>query len=139
MLFLSKVGREFKEFAVKGNVVDLAVGVIIGAAFGKVVSSLVNDIIMPPIAALTRGFDFQNWKLVLSRGSEGNPDVALRYGAFVQVMIEFLIVAWAVFFLVKGINKLRRHKEEAEVKSPPTPPKQEQLLTEIRDILKQKS
>lgn len=135
MAFFKNMLGEFKEFAVKGNVVDLAVGVIIGAAFGKLVSSLVNDVILPPIAALTRGLDFRSWKVILRHGSEGNPDVALAYGQFMQNTVEFLIIAWAVFLMVKGINKLRR-KKEVEPAPVPQLSKQEQLLIEIRDLLK---
>ncbi len=130
--------KEFKEFAVKGNVVDMAVGVIIGGAFGKIVSSLVNDIIMPPIGWLIGGMDFSKLSLTLPQITEGDP-VTWNYGNFLQVTIDFLIVAFCIFMLIKGINKLTKKKEEpAASPAPPTPTKEETLLTEIRDILKEK-
>lgn len=135
--------REFREFAVKGNVIDLAVGIIIGAAFGKIVNSLVNDIIMPPIGAVTRGVDFANLELVVKApqvGPDGaviDPGAAIKYGQFVNVTIEFLIVAFAVFLLVKGINTIRRQEAaKPEPAAPPAPTREEALLTEIRDLLR---
>jgi large conductance mechanosensitive channel len=107
--------KEFQEFAVKGSVVDLAVGVIIGAAFGKIVNSLVNDVIMPPLGVLIGGVDFKALALVLKKGPDPATTVALRYGNFIQVVVEFLIIAWAVFLMVKAINRLRRFGEK-----PPT-------------------
>jgi large conductance mechanosensitive channel len=127
--------KEFKTFAMKGNVVDMAVGIIIGAAFGKIVSSVVNDIIMPPIGILVGGVDFKDLKVVLKAATEGVPAVTLNYGNFLQVVFDFLIVAFAVFMLIKGLNMAKRKKEEAPA-PPPAPSKQEVLLAEIRDLLK---
>jgi large conductance mechanosensitive channel len=126
--------QEFKAFAMRGNVVDLAVGVIIGAAFGKIVSSLVNDIIMPPIGLALGKVDFKNLAITLREATmpDGKDAVLLRYGTFLNTVIEFTIVAFCVFLLVKGMNALI--KKEAAAPAPPTPT--EQLLTEIRDLLK---
>jgi large conductance mechanosensitive channel len=132
-----KILAEFKQFAVKGNVVDMAVGVIIGAAFGKIVSSLVADVVMPPLGVLIGGIDFSHFQIVLREAvGPDKPAVTLKYGAFLQAIFDFMIVAIAVFALIKLINRLRR-KEEAKPTPPPEPPKQEVLLTEIRDLLKQ--
>jgi large conductance mechanosensitive channel len=120
--------KEFREFAVKGNVVDLAVGVIIGAAFGKIVSSLVEDVVMPAMGALIGGLDFSG--LVLKLGS-----ATLRYGKFLQTCLDFLIIAWAIFLVVKLINRLKR-EEAAPAPPPAAPPREEVLLEEIRDLLK---
>lgn len=142
--------KEFKEFAMRGNVVDMAVGVIIGGAFGKIVSSLVADVIMPPIGVALGGMDFKDLKLVLTeavKDAEGNivtPAATLNYGNFIQVIIDFLIVALAIFFLIKGINALsnmKKKEEEAKAAEPapapaPEPSAEEKLLTEIRDLLK---
>ena len=125
---------EFKEFAVKGNVVDLAVGVIIGAAFGKIVTSLVNDVIMPPIGLVTGGLDFSKQKWVLKAAEGTKPETAISYGMFINNVIDFLIVAFVIFLLIKGINSLKR-QEEATPSAPPAPTKEEILLTEIRDLL----
>ena len=130
-----KLIDEFKTFAMKGNVVDMAVGIIIGAAFGKIVSSVVNDIIMPPVGLLIGGVNFTDLKLVLKAATETGPAVTWNYGNFIQVCIDFLIVAFAVFLLIKAINSAKK-KEEAAPSAPPAPPKQEVLLTEIRDLLK---
>jgi large conductance mechanosensitive channel len=132
--------KEFREFAVKGNVVDLAVGVIIGAAFGKIVNSLVADVIMPPIGLLLGGIDFSAFALTLKPGSvdaagKAIPPVLLKYGVFINTMLEFAIVAFAVFLLVKAINAARREPAAAPA-PPPAPPAQEVLLAEIRDLLK---
>lgn len=105
--------KEFREFAVKGNAIDLAVGIVIGAAFGKIVNSLVNDIIMPPIGLLIGGMDFKALHVVLKKGADEATTVTWNYGNFIQVVLEFLIVAWAVFLLVKVINRLRRQGEKA--------------------------
>lgn len=130
--------KEFKEFAVKGNVVDMAVGIIIGAAFGKIVTSVVNDMIMPPIGLLIGGMDFTNLAVTLKAAANGAPAVVISYGKFVQTVVDFTIVAFAIFLLIKGINTLKRDKpEEIQPPSPPEPTKEEILLTEIRDILKQ--
>ncbi len=131
---------EFKEFAMKGNLVDMAVGFIMGGAFGTVVKSLVTKVIMPPIGMLMGGVDFSSLKFVWQEASVA-PDgtevaeVASTYGALINDIIAFLILAWVVFLLVKGINKMQRAKEEEEAAAPPAPPKQEVLLEEIRDLL----
>lgn len=127
--------KEFREFAVRGNIVDLAVGVIIGGAFGKIVTSLVNDLIMPPIGYVLKGIDFRDLALVLARDAEGKPAAAIAYGAFLQNALEFLIIAFAVFLLVKGINRLRRKKEEEAPANPTAPSEEVLLLREIRDGL----
>ena len=126
--------KEFKEFAVKGNMVDMAVGIIIGGAFGKIVSSLVNDIIMPPIGVFLGGADFSKLGVVLKEKTEKTEAVTFAYGQFIQQCVDFFIVAFAVFLLVKGINSMRRKEEE--VPTEPAGPSQEELLTEIRDLLK---
>lgn len=126
---------EFKAFAMKGNVVDMAVGIIIGAAFGKIVSSVVNDIIMPPIGLLLGGVNFTDLKLVMKAATDTNPAVTWNYGNFIQVTIDFLIVAFAVFLLIKAINSAKK-KEEATPAVPPAPTKDQELLCEIRDLLK---
>ena len=124
------IAREFREFAVKGNVVDLAVGVIIGAAFGKIVSSLVEDVVMPLIGTLMGGLDFSG--LAVKVGS-----ATLKYGKFLQTCVDFLIIAWAVFLMVKVINRVKREVEApAAPEAPKAPPRQEVLLEEIRDLLK---
>jgi large conductance mechanosensitive channel len=130
--------KEFREFAVKGNVVDMAVGVIIGAAFGKIVSSLVADVIMPPLGLLIGGIDFSHFQMVLRDSVDKTPPVALKYGVFLQAIFDFLIIAVAVFLLIKIVNRLRR-QQEAAPPPPPEPPKQELLLAEIRDLLKSQS
>jgi large conductance mechanosensitive channel len=127
--------KEFKEFAMKGNMLDMAVGIIIGAAFGKVISSLVGDVIMPPLGLLIGGIDFSAMGILLKEGVGNAPATVLKYGSFVQALVDFLIVAFAIFLLVKGVNSLRRKKEEAPA-APSAPPAQEVLLKEIRDILK---
>ncbi|MDY0270667.1 large conductance mechanosensitive channel protein MscL [Trichloromonas sp.] len=136
--------KEFKEFAVKGNAVDMAVGIIVGAAFGKIVTSIVNDVIMPPIGKLLGGVDFTG--LFLNLGSETYATLAdakaagaatLNYGAFLQTVVDFVIVAFAVFMLVKGINSLRKKEEEAPAE-PPAPPEDVVLLREIRDALQKR-
>lgn len=137
--------KEFKEFAMRGNVVDLAVGVIIGAAFGKIVGSLVNDIIMPPIGLLIGGMDFNNIVITL-REAVSEPvtnkilteAVTLRVGTFIQTLVDFAIIAFAIFLIIKGINNLSRKKSEEAVVAPPEPTKEELLLAEIRDLLKNK-
>jgi large conductance mechanosensitive channel len=128
--------KEFKEFAMRGNVVDLAVGVIIGAAFGKIVTSLVNDVIMPPIGYLTGGIDFKNLKVLIKEGDPAKKiaDVSINYGNFINTVIEFLIVAFCIFMVVKAINSLKK-PEEAAPAAEPVPTKEEILLTEIRDLL----
>ena len=128
--------KEFKEFAVKGNVIDLAVGVIIGGAFGKIVSSFVADIVMPPIGILVGGMDFTKLAITLKEKAGDAPAVTLNYGNFLQALVDFTIVAFAIFIAVKLINSLK--KQEAAEAPPPAPTKEEILLTEIRDLLKNK-
>ncbi|MEQ8242243.1 large-conductance mechanosensitive channel protein MscL [Fulvivirga sp.] len=130
-----KIIDEFKAFAVKGNVADMAVGIILGVAFGKIVTSLVNDIIMPPIGILVGGIKFSELSLVLKEAVGETPAVTLNYGNFLQVTFDFLLVAFAVFMIVKAINSAKR-KEDAAPAAPAAPPKQEVLLEEIRDLLK---
>ncbi|NHA07265.1 large-conductance mechanosensitive channel protein MscL [Mucilaginibacter sp. HC2] len=132
--------KEFKEFAMRGNVVDLAVGVIIGAAFGKIVTSLVNDVIMPPIGYVTGGIDFKNLKILIKPGDPAKKiaDVSINYGNFINTVIEFLIVAFCIFMVVKAINSLKKPEEAAPV-ADPVPTKEETLLTEIRDLLAKKA
>jgi len=130
--------REFKEFAMRGNVVDLAVGVVIGAAFGKIVSSVVADVIMPPIGVMLGGVDFADLAIVLKEAVGEAPAVTLNYGAFLQTCFDFLIIAFAIFLLVKGINSLKRKEAEAPP-APPAPSAEEVLLTEIRDLLKNRT
>lgn len=127
---------EFREFAVRGNVIDLAVGVIVGGAFGGVTSSLVKDVLMPPLGMLTGGIDFSNQSILLKAAAEGAPAVTLNYGMFIQTLINFVIVAFAVFLLVKAINTLHRQNKAAP--APSAPPADVQLLTEIRDLLREK-
>lgn len=134
--------KEFKDFAMKGNVVDMAVGIIIGAAFGKIVSSLVNDVLMPPLGMLLGGVNFTELKATIKDASvdaAGNVvnAVTINYGTFIQVIIDFLIVAFAIFMLIKAMNSLKKKKEEAPAPAaPPAPSAEETLLTEIRDLLK---
>ena len=130
-----KILDEFKQFAIKGNMVDMAVGIIIGVAFGKIVTSLVNDVIMPPIGLLLGGVNFTDLKVVMKAATEVNPAVTWNYGSFIQVAIDFLIVAFVIFMLIKGINALKK-KEEPAPAPPPAPTKDQVLLTEIRDLLK---
>ena len=139
--------QEFKAFALKGNVMDMAVGVIIGGAFGKIVTSLVNDVIMPPIGLLIGGVDFTDLKLTLKKavveaGTEIAPAVTWNYGAFIQQVVDFTILAFCVFMMVKIMNQLIKKREEAPAPAPapapePEPPAEEKLLMEIRDLLKE--
>ncbi len=129
--------NEFKAFAMRGNVMDLAVGVIIGGAFGKIVSSLVADVVMPPIGLLTGGVNFTDLKLILKQAEAGKEAVTLNYGNFLQTSFDFLIVAFAIFMMVKGMNSLKK-KEEEKPSAPPPPTKDQLLLMEIRDALKHK-
>lgn len=141
--------KEFKEFAVKGNVLDLAIAVIIGAAFGKIITSLVNDILMPPLGLLLGNRDFSNLRVILKHAREAVvegeevivpavEEVAIRYGLFINNVLDFLIVAGAIFMIIRAFNSLKR-KEEAKPTAPPAPSREEVLLTEIRDILKNKN
>lgn len=140
---MKEILQEFKQFAMRGNVVDMAVGIIIGGAFGKIVSSLVSDVIMPGVGLLVGGVNFTDLKITLKdavmNGEEVvSPAVAINYGNFMQVTFDFIIIAFAVFMLVKGVNALSKKKEEkpAAPATPPAPPADIQLLTEIRDLLK---
>lgn len=131
--------QDFKAFALKGNVVDMAVGVIIGGAFGKIVTSIVNNIIMPPIGVLTGGVDFTDLKLVIKEAEGEAEAVTLNYGQFIQDVVDFLIIAFCIFLMIKGIAALSRKKEEEKAAEPapaPEPSAEEKLLTEIRDLLK---
>ena len=150
---MKKFFNEFKTFAMRGNVIDLAVGVVIGGAFGKITTSIVNDIIMPVISVLTGGINFSDWKIVLkeavtSVGADGAlieeaAEVAITFGNTIAIILDFIIIAFAVFCLVKGINSLHRKKEEepapVEEPAPPEPSAEEKLLAEIRDLLKEKN
>ena len=133
--------QEFKEFAVKGNAVDLAIGVVVGAAFGAITKSLVDDIINPPLGFILGGIDFNNMAFVLRRATETTEAVTINYGAFINTLINFLIIAFVLFLVVKSMNHLRKQMEkkvadEAEEKPAPEPPVEVVLLTEIRDLLK---
>ena len=128
--------NEFKAFAVRGNVVDMAVGIVIGAAFGKIVSSFVDGVIMPPLGLLIGGGDFSDLAIVLKDAVGEAPAVVLRYGAFIQTVVDFVIIAFAIFMAIKAINHLKRKEAEAP-SAPPAPSKEELLLTEIRDLLKE--
>jgi len=130
--------KEFKEFAVKGNAVDMAVGIIIGASFGKIISSLVADVIMPPIGVLVGGVDFTKLAVILKEKVGDVPAVTLNYGNFIQSIVDFTIIAFAIFLVVKLINNLKK-QEAATPVAPPEPTKEELLLTEIRDLLKTKN
>ncbi|EKM97251.1 MULTISPECIES: large-conductance mechanosensitive channel protein MscL [Stutzerimonas stutzeri group] len=129
---------EFKAFAMRGNVIDMAVGIIIGAAFGKIVSSFVDGVIMPPLGLLIGGVDFSDLAIVLKEAVGETPAVLLRYGAFIQTVVDFLIVAFAIFIAIKAMNSLRRKEAEAPA-APPAPTKEELLLTEIRDLLREQN
>lgn len=136
---MKKILDEFREFALKGNVLDMAIGIIIGGAFGTIVQSLVKDVIMPPIGMLIGGVDFSDIKIPLRAAAAGKEAVTMNIGVFINNVISFLIVAWAVFMLVKGINILReRFEKEKAAAPPPPPPPSEQYLKEIRDALVKK-
>ena len=126
---------EFKDFAIKGNVVDMAVGIIVGAAFGKIVSSFVKDIIMPPIGVMMGGVNFTDLAVTIQEAAGEVPAVAIKYGAFIQTIVDFIIVALAIFMAVKVVNIMKKAEEEAPIENP-APSKEEVLLTEIRDLLK---
>ena len=126
--------KEFREFAMRGNVVDMAVGMIIGGAFGKIVSSLVGDVAMPVLGILTGGVDFKDLKITLAEAVGETPAVTLNYGAFIQNVFDFIIIAFAIFMMVKALNKLK--KEQPKEEAAPEPSAEEKLLTEIRDLLK---
>jgi large conductance mechanosensitive channel len=129
------IASEFKEFAMKGNVVDMAVGVIIGAAFGKIVSSLVGDVIMPPLGKALSGINFSDLATTIGSGPDGAP-ILLKYGAFLQTVFDFIIIAFVLFLALKGINKLKKPAAAAPNAPPPAPPRSEVLLEEIRDLLR---
>ena len=140
--------KEFKSFAMKGNVLDLAVAVVIGGAFGKIVTSFVNDVIMPPVGLLLGNTDFSKLRVILKQGVDAVMDgdsvvapaiteVSIRYGAFINTLLDFVLVALAIFMVIKAFNKLKKKEEEAPA-TPPAPSKEETLLSEIRDILKEK-
>lgn len=129
------MGAEFKKFAMRGNVVDMAVGIVIGGAFGKIVSSFVADVLMPPIGLALGGVDFTDLAVTLKEGVDGADAVMLNYGAFIQSVVDFLIIAFAIFMVVKAMNSMQKTEEEAPAK-PPEPSKEEVLLTEIRDALR---
>lgn len=125
---------EFREFAMRGNVVDMAVGIVIGGAFGKIVTSFVNDVLMPPIGLAVGGVDFSELSMVLKEAAGEAEAVTLNYGAFIQTVVDFIIIAFAIFMVIKAMNSMKR-KEEEKPAEPPKPSKEEQLLTEIRDAL----
>jgi large conductance mechanosensitive channel len=140
--------KEFKEFAMRGNIVDMAVGIIIGSAFGKIISSVVSDVLMPPVGMAIGRVDMKDFKLVLQKAAPAVMDggqvvkqavneVALKYGMFIQTIIDFLLVAFCIFLVIKVINRMKK-KEESKPVEPPAPSKEEILLTEIRDLLKEK-
>ena len=129
--------KEFKTFAMRGNVVDMAVGIIIGAAFGKIVSSLVADVVMPPIGVLLGGVDFSNLAITIKAATDGAAAVTLNYGKFIQTVVDFVIIAFSIFMIIKAMNAFKKKEVEAP-SEPPPPPREEVLLTEIRDLLKQK-
>lgn len=138
---MKKFFNEFKEFAMRGNVLDMAIGVVIGGAFGKITTSLVNDIIMPLISMLTGGVDFSQWKWVLKAADEAaeTAEVAVNFGSLIAVVLDFIIIAFVIFLMLKGINKLKKKEEEPAPEPEPDPaPTSEELLTEIRDLLKEK-
>lgn len=127
---------EFKEFAMKGNVLDMAVGVVIGTAFGKIVSSLVGDIIMPIVGVITGGVNFTDLKITLKDAAQGVPAVTINYGNFIQTAVDFLIIVFCIFCVIKAINSLKRKPAEPEVAQPAAPAEDIVLLTQIRDLLK---
>ncbi|MEA4933973.1 MAG: large-conductance mechanosensitive channel protein MscL [Lawsonibacter sp.] len=142
---MKKFLDEFKAFAMRGNVIDLAVGMIIGSAFSKITNSLVNDVIMPAVSILLGGIDFTDWKLILKQavvenGQEVSAAISINYGAFLSTVLDFIILAFAIFCMVKAINRLHRKEEApAPAPAPAEPSVQEELLTEIRDLLKNRS
>ena len=129
--------QEFKTFAMRGNVVDMAVGIIVGAAFGKIVSSFVADVVMPPIGLLIGGVDFSNLSIIIKEAVGDVAAVSINYGQFIQTVFDFVIIAFAIFMAIKGMNSLKKKEEEAP-EEPPAPSKEETLLTEIRDLLQQR-
>lgn len=134
-----KIIEEFKSFAIRGNVIDMAVGIVIGTAFGKIVASFVNDVVMPPLGLLVSEVQFADLGLTLRQAEGDAPAVLLNYGAFLQSMVNFLIIALAIFFVIRAMNRLKRKKEAQEPPAPPEPSAEEKLLTEIRDLLRAKA
>jgi len=130
--------KEFREFAMRGNVADMAVGIIIGAAFGKIVSSFVNDVLMPPLGLALGGVDFSDLAVTLQEAGGDVAAVTLNYGSFIQTVVDFIIIAFAIFMMIKAMNSLKK-KEEQKPAAPPAPSAEETLLTEIRDLLKNRS
>jgi len=128
--------QEFKAFAMRGNVVDMAVGIVIGGAFGKIVSSFVADVLMPPLGLLLGGMNFSSLAVTLKDAAEGVDAVMLKYGVFIQSIVDFIIIAFAIFMVVKAMNSLKKQEEAAPPPAPPAPSKEEVLLTEIRDALR---
>lgn len=131
--------QEFKEFAMRGNVVDMAVGIVIGAAFGKIVSSFVDDVLMPPVGLLLGNTEFDNLALTLKAATAEAEAVTLNYGAFVQTLLDFLIIAFAIFMVIKAMNRMKRREAKQEEPAAPEPSKEEQLLAEIRDLLRRQN
>jgi large conductance mechanosensitive channel len=129
--------KEFKEFAMRGNVMDMAIGIIIGGAFGKIISSFVTDVMMPPIGMLLGGVDFSTLAITLKEGAEGVEPVLIKYGVFINTTIDFIIIAFAIFMVIKAMNSMKK-KEEEKPAAPPAPSKEEVLLAEIRDELRKK-
>jgi len=129
--------KEFKEFAMRGNVMDMAIGIIIGGAFGKIISSFVTDVMMPPIGMLLGGVDFSTLAITLKEGAEGVEPVLIKYGVFINTTIDFIIIAFAIFMVIKAMNSMKK-KEEEKPAAPPAPSKEEVLLSEIRDELRKK-
>jgi large conductance mechanosensitive channel len=127
--------KEFRDFAMRGNVVDMAIGIVIGGAFGKIVSSFVNDVLMPPIGMAMGGVDFTELSMTLKEASGDVAAVTLNYGSFIQTVVDFIIIAFAIFMVVRAMNNMKK-KEEAKPPAPPKPSAEESLLTEIRDLLK---
>ena len=130
------MGSEFKDFAMRGNVVDMAVGIVIGGAFGKIVSSFVADVLMPPIGIALGGVNFSDLALTLREGADGADAVMVKYGVFIQTVVDFIIIAFAIFLVVKAMNSVKKKEEAAPPAAPPEPSKEEVLLTEIRDALR---
>ena len=136
---MKKFLSEFKDFAMRGNVIDMAIGVVIGGAFGKITTSLVNDIIMPLISMITGGVDFTAWKWVLKEAVGDVPEVAVNFGSLISVILDFIIIAFVIFLMIKGMNKLHKKKEEEPAPEAPAAPTSEELLSEIRDLLKEQN
>lgn len=128
--------KEFKTFAMRGNVIDMAVGIVIGGAFGKIVSSFVSDVIMPPLGVLIGGVDFTDLSLVIKEAQGDVAEVAIRYGLFIQNVLDFVIIAFAIFMVIKAMNNLKKKEEATPPPPPPPPSNEEKLLSEIRDLLK---